>query len=169
MAPQLGSDDGELENFHRHFNSLEPPIKFTLEIGGKSLNFLDLTITLTTLTPNTNVHDQPSLTPPSILDVQNPQISYQNPSTVVLHPQFFIFRKPSNSGVLIHGDSLHPYTHKLAAFNSMIHRLLSVPLTPSAFHAEVSVISDLAVRNNVHVDIHKIVRRKLLRKAMSSR
>jgi len=69
--------------------------------------------------------------------------------------------------VLIHGDSFIRIITN-AAFNSMIHRLLSLPLSPVAFQAECSVISRLAANNNLQVDIRRIIRRKLLRKAMDS-
>ena len=152
----------ELEIFHYHLNSLEPSIKFTLEIGGNSTNFLDLTITLRTLTPANLFHRPTS-------NIQNgPQPSLEISSILALPLSSPFFVNLSNSGVLMHGDSFHPYNHKFAAFNSIIHRLLSLPLSPVAFQAECSVISRLPANNNLQVDIRKIIRRKLLRKAMDS-
>lgn len=40
-----GSHD-KLKKFQSHINLLYPSIKFTLEVGGTSINFLDLSITL---------------------------------------------------------------------------------------------------------------------------
>ena len=54
-----------------------------------------------------------------------------------LTPAFDIFRKPSHTGRTIHGFSLHSRTHKLAVYHSMIHRLLSIPLTAASFNKEV--------------------------------
>lgn len=50
----------------------------------------------------------------------------------------------------------------------MIHRLLSIPLSPSAFQSECDIISELAIRNNIQLDIQKIIRRKLLRQSIRS-
>lgn len=47
--------------------------------------------------------------------------------------EFSIYRKPTTSTQTIHSTSFHPYSHKMAAYNSMVHRLLSVPLSDSNY------------------------------------
>ena len=87
----------QLHEFRSLLNSLYPSIKFTLEIGGNQINFLDLEI--------------------PVLDGKH---------------SFGIYRKPTTTDVLICGDSYHPFPHKNAAIHNMIHRLLYVPLLPTA-------------------------------------
>uniref|UniRef100_A0A1B6C8J6 Reverse transcriptase domain-containing protein n=1 Tax=Clastoptera arizonana TaxID=38151 RepID=A0A1B6C8J6_9HEMI len=41
---------------------------------------------------------------------------------------FSIYRKPTTSNQTIHSTSYHPYKQKIAAYNSLIYRLLNVPL-----------------------------------------
>lgn len=40
----------------------------------------------------------------------------------------------------IHADSFHPYTQKTAAYNALIHRLLTIPLEPQDFQDELNTI-----------------------------
>lgn len=177
-----GSED-QLRKFLDSLNSLEPTISFTLEIGGRSLNFLDLTISLLPPPPSLPPSLSYSFHPPSPSLPQSssslphpssfPQSSSSLPhpsssSSSSLFPHFAIYRKPSNSGVLIHGDSFHHFSHKLAAFHSMIHRLLSIPLSSASFQSELDVISHLADKNHIPLNIHKIIRRKLLCRALRS-
>jgi len=56
--------------------------------------------------------------------------------------------------------------HKVAAFNSLTHRLTHIPLSRPAFHKELSTIKYLANVNNVGVDIDKMVRKKFIRKSL---
>ena len=42
-----------------------------------------------------------------------------------------IFHKPTHMDMVIHNTSAHPYSHKLAAFHSYIHRLISCLLYTS--------------------------------------
>ena len=39
-----------------------------------------------------------------------------------------IYRKPTATDSVIHAKSYHPYTQKMATFNSLLHRLTSIPL-----------------------------------------
>jgi len=73
---------------------------------------------------------------------------------------FDIFPKPTHTDTLISGSSYHPVAHKHAAFLSMIHRLLSVPLSTTNFRNEVSTIKYLAKTNNINLDIDSLIRRK---------
>lgn len=53
---------------------------------------------------------------------------------------FEIFRKPTCTDRTIHKTSNHPWPHKLAAYDSMIHRLLT-------YHEEYYIIKNIE-RNN---------------------
>ncbi|KAI5642939.1 reverse transcriptase (RNA-dependent DNA polymerase) domain-containing protein [Phthorimaea operculella] len=116
----------DINNFLTYINSINPNIQFTVEIGGKELNFLDLTISIID-----NRHD------------------------------FKIYRKPTYTDVVIHANSKHPTSHKHAAFHSMIHRLVSVPMTKPNFDKELNTIKHIANNNGyeTHV-INKILKKK---------
>ena len=60
---------------------------------------------------------------------------------------FSVFRKPSHTDTVIHNSSCHPIQHKLAAFNSMIHRLISLPLNEQNFQIELNIIKQIALNN----------------------
>lgn len=61
--------------------------------------------------------------------------------------KFNIYRKPTATSHTIHADSHHPYSQKMAAYNSLIHRLLTVPLDNNDFQAELNTIRFIAVSN----------------------
>lgn len=128
----------DLTSFLTHLNSIHSSIQFTVDIGGLSLNYLDFTISLS----------------PS--------------SSHLLSPKFSIFRKSSNTGILINGLSFHHFSHKYTAFHSLIHRLLSIPLSPQDFAAEKAFIAELARRNNIYLDVNKSIGRKSLKRALQS-
>lgn len=121
-----------LHEFLAFLNSLYPSIKFTLEVGGHKINFLDLSISL-----HEGKHE------------------------------FSIFRKPTYTDITIDGSSYAP-PHKHAAFHSMIHRLVSIPLNPAAFRNELDTIKSIAETNHVKLDIDKLVRKKLVSKALDA-
>ena len=64
--------------------------------------------------------------------------------------RYKIFRKPTAADGVIHADSFHPISQKMAAFNSLIHRLHIVPLDPFDYAEEVNVIKHIAVANGYH-------------------
>jgi len=115
-----------LHDFLDLINSLFPSINFTPEIGGQSLNFLDLTISI-----HENRHS------------------------------FSIFRKPTATDQTIHNPSFHNPADKRAAFSSLIHGLLSVPLSASAFLEEVNIIKRLAFVNGIKIDVDQLIRKKI--------
>ena len=115
----------QLQEFHKVLNSQFPAIKFTVEVGGDKINYLDLSI---------SIHNG--------------------------RHQFEIFRKPTFTDITIQGDSYCPLTYKFAAFYSMIHRLLSVPLSSTSFQEEVNIIKHLAYVNHVNLDIDNVIRKK---------
>jgi len=83
--------------------------------------------------------------------------------------EFSIYRKDTYSNITINGSSFCPTSHKDAAFHSLIHRMISLPLTPKAFDAKLNYIKHLAQVNgryNLSVDV--LVKRKLTRIALNS-
>lgn len=61
--------------------------------------------------------------------------------------RFKIYRKPTTTAQTIHASSHHPYNQKMAAYNSFVHRLLSVPLNQEDYNDEVATIKYIAVQN----------------------
>lgn len=61
--------------------------------------------------------------------------------------EFEIYRKPTNTQRFIPNCSNHPTQHKLAAFNSMAHRLVGVPMSEADFEKEKDYILDTAEKN----------------------
>ncbi|KAJ8961707.1 hypothetical protein NQ318_021307 [Aromia moschata] len=61
----------------------------------------------------------------------------------------------------IPNESHHPFQHKMASFNFLIHRLLNVPLSKERFEHEKQLIKNIAKNNNVD-SVHLID--KLIRK-----
>jgi hypothetical protein len=120
-----------LSEFLNYLNAQHPSIKFTLEVGGSTVNFLDLTIS-----------EKDGLI------------------------EFGIYRKNTATDVTVHGSSFCPMAHKVAAFNSLIHRLTHIPLCRSAFQKELMTVKHLAKVNDVQVDIDRMLRRKLIRKSL---
>ena len=60
---------------------------------------------------------------------------------------FQIYRKETYSDTIIHSTSFHPENHKMAAFNSMIHRMISIPLTHENYKKETNTIIKIAENN----------------------
>lgn len=128
----------DLENFFDALNNFHPAIKFTMEIGGGTINYLDLTIKLDPV-----------------------------PDSEMLSPNFGIFQKSSYTGISICNSSLHPRQQKLAVIHSAIHRLLSIPLSQKAFEDETHFIEHLAFYNGLKINVKKMIKRKRLRKLLS--
>jgi hypothetical protein len=60
---------------------------------------------------------------------------------------FNIYRKPTFTDTVIPADSSHSYHTKSSAFNSMIHRLLSIPLSQKNYNQELNTIYTIAQNN----------------------
>lgn len=81
---------------------------------------------------------------------------------------FSIYHKPSHTDTTIHNKSVHPYTHKLAAYNSLVHRLLNIPLSKENYEKELNIIKQIAINNGYKPDlIDNIVDKKLHKKAIN--
>ena len=67
--------------------------------------------------------------------------------------EFDIYRKDTTTKRYITSDSNHHYQHKIAAFNTMIHRLISIPLTKERFNKEFKYIEEIAEFNGFNKQI----------------
>jgi hypothetical protein len=63
------------------------------------------------------------------------------------HHSFKIYRKDTQTDLVIPADSNHPWQHKMAAFYSMINRLVKIPLQSNDYEKEKKIIKQLAVKN----------------------
>ena len=91
-------------------------VKYTAEVGGHCINYLDLTI---------------SLLPDDLNDG-------------LLTPSFLVYRKPAYTGVSIHANSWHPTSHKYAVIKSAVDRMLSLPLSIEAEERGIQIIEHIA-------------------------
>lgn len=60
---------------------------------------------------------------------------------------FSIYRKNTQSDTTIHASSFHPLAQKLAAYKSMIHRLVSIPMNNNNYNKELNIIYQIAINN----------------------
>jgi hypothetical protein len=60
---------------------------------------------------------------------------------------FAIYRKPTYTDSVIPADSKHCFSQKMAAFYSLVNRLINVPLKKKDFENEKAIIKQIAVAN----------------------
>ena len=60
---------------------------------------------------------------------------------------FDIYRKPTQTDVIIPYDSHHHHSHKLAAINSYLHRCYNTPLSDTNRNKEIETIKNIAINN----------------------
>ena len=63
---------------------------------------------------------------------------------------YSIYRKPTQTDLIIPNKSIHPYQHKMAAFYSMLHRMLKIPMNSIEQNKERNIIKQLAKANGYH-------------------
>ncbi|KAJ8939829.1 hypothetical protein NQ318_013048 [Aromia moschata] len=80
--------------------------------------------------------------------------------------EFDVYRKETAILRYIPNDSHHPFQHKMASFNSLIHRLLNFPLSKERFEHEKQLIKNIAKSNGYSV--HLIDSISLTRKNVKS-
>lgn len=74
---------------------------------------------------------------------------------------FDVYRKPTFTDTTIPVDSLHHPAQKMAAFNSMIHRALSLPLSQANLKKEIETITQIATNNGFDRQlIYQILKRR---------
>lgn len=74
---------------------------------------------------------------------------------------FKIYRKPTQTDLLINTSSNHPFEHKLSGIRSHIQRLFTVPMAPQDLTNEINIIKQLASKNGFEKHIvDKLIREK---------
>lgn len=82
---------------------------------------------------------------------------------------FDIYRKPTFTDITISNQSFSPKSHKLAAYNSMIHRALSIPLSEEQLKIELNTIIKIGYNNGYSVKtIQQLISKKQLKFAYYS-
>src|ERR1700704_3091572 len=61
--------------------------------------------------------------------------------------EFDVYRKPTYTNRLITSDSFHNFKHKMAAFHSMAHRMVSMPLNKERYENEMQRIIEIGKIN----------------------
>ena len=80
---------------------------------------------------------------------------------------FDIFRKPTSTDMVIPSDSCHAFSHKMAAFHSMINRLVNIPLSRESFAKELNRIHHIASVNGYDgYLIERILQNSRMKKAV---
>lgn len=76
--------------------------------------------------------------------------------------KYKIYRKPTTTDQTIHASSYHPHSHKIAAYNSMVSRLIKIPMHPDDYITEVNIIKHIARSNGYNTNIiDKLIRKHL--------
>lgn len=60
---------------------------------------------------------------------------------------FKVFRKPTQTDMVIPNNSNHIFNQKLAVFHSWVHRLFKIPMENSDFEEEIKTIKCIASKN----------------------
>ena len=82
--------------------------------------------------------------------------------------EFDIYRKPTHTDVTIPMDSLHPLNHKMAAYNAMIHRAFTIPISNENLKKELNIIKHIATNNGFNLrTIDRLVSKKLKKLALN--
>lgn len=83
-----------------------------------------------------------------------------------------IYRKPTDTYRVIPNTSNHAYQHKMASFNHMIHRMLTLPISQEGLQKETSLILEIANLNGyprkMIIDLINKRRRDLQRETLTS-
>lgn len=81
---------------------------------------------------------------------------------------FKIHRKDTYSDNIIPADSYHPISHKHAALQSMVHRLLTVPLSKRNYLEELENIKIIAINNGYSAQLINTMVKNKLKKRVGS-
>jgi hypothetical protein len=65
-----------------------------------------------------------------------------------------IYRKPTETGTVIHFNSNHPYQQKMSDFTYYIHRLMTLPITEESKQLEWQTISAIAKSNGYPIKLN---------------
>lgn len=64
-----------------------------------------------------------------------------------------IYRKPTATDHTIHASSNHPQSHKMAAYNCFVNRLIKIPMTQDDYNQEYTILKYIAVSNGYQSNI----------------
>jgi hypothetical protein len=67
--------------------------------------------------------------------------------------QFAIYRKPTQTDIIIPNSSCHPYEHKLSGINYLLNRLHTYQITEKAKYTERNAIKNMLRNNEYNTDI----------------
>lgn len=73
---------------------------------------------------------------------------------------FDIFRKKTTTDVVIHNSSAHPIKYKYVFFNSMVDRILRLPLSDSNIGKELKILTHIAVSNGYEASLVDTIYKK---------
>ena len=79
--------------------------------------------------------------------------------------EFNIFRKPTNTDLIIPYDSSHHISQKLSTFQSLYYRAYNLPLNEEGLNKELKIIKQLASKNNYPLKIIQKIENKHKTKA----
>ena len=82
--------------------------------------------------------------------------------------EFGVYRKPTQTDLVIPRESNHPMSYKLSAFRSMAHRLLTYNLSTQEFLKEKRIIRQIAYNNGYDLDVIDNIIRKTKAKLLNS-
>nr|CAH7764687.1 unnamed protein product [Callosobruchus chinensis] len=101
-------------------------------------------------------------------------VPFRNPNTPAEHAYNNLLTKerviiePSHTDITIHSSSNHPYTHKIAAYHSYVHRLINVPMNDADYNKELNIIKQIALNNGYNPSlIDSIIKKKQFKKAIN--
>lgn len=81
--------------------------------------------------------------------------------------EFDVYRKPTYTNRLITSDSFHNFKHKMAAFHSMAHRMVSMPLNDVRYETENRRIMDIGKINGYSsTTINNIINKHEIKKRL---
>jgi hypothetical protein len=78
--------------------------------------------------------------------------------------KYSVYRKPTTTDQTIHASSYHPYSHKIAAYRSMVNRLIKLPLSAEEYSNELNIIKHIAISNGFETKMIDGLIKKLLTK-----
>jgi hypothetical protein len=67
--------------------------------------------------------------------------------------EFKIYRKPTQTDIIIPNSSCHPYEHKLSRINYLVNQLYTYPTTKKAKDAEMNTIKNILYNNDYNINL----------------
>lgn len=67
--------------------------------------------------------------------------------------QITIYRKSTQTGIVIPNDSCHPHEHKMSSVNYLMNRMLTYPVTKEAKEKELNIIPNILHNNRYNKNL----------------